>query len=133
QNLGLIRYRLGQWDLAEENFRQSLKIARETGHVQGEAGSLLALGMLARRRRQPDKAEEHFRRGHELAVRAESPREALLAREFLGELALDRGDASGAIALFEPALAEALALAPEGDIAAELTTRLGLEQRDGSG
>jgi transcriptional regulator with GAF, ATPase, and Fis domain/tetratricopeptide (TPR) repeat protein len=126
QNLGLIRYRLGQWDLAEENFRQSLKIARETGHKQGEAGALLALGMLARRRRQSERAEEHFRMGHVLAVEADAPREALLAREFLGELALDRGDSSGAIALFEPALEEATALAPEGDVAAELHTRLGL-------
>ncbi len=126
QNLGLIRYRLGQWDLAEENFRQSLKIARETGHVQGEASSLLALGMLCRRRRQLERADEHYRRGHQLALQAGATREALLAREFLGELALDRGDVAGAISLLEPALEEAMVMAPEGDMAAELQTRLGL-------
>ena len=126
QNLGLIRYRLGQWDLAEENFRQSLKISRETGHVQGEASSLLALGMLCRRRRQLERADEHYRRAHELALQAGATREALLAREFLGELALDRGDAAGAISLLEPALEEAMSLAPDGDMAAELHTRLGL-------
>src|SRR6185503_9776994 len=48
------------------------------------------------------------------------------AREFLGELALDRNDAASAVAIFEPALAEALELAPEGDVAAELHTRLGI-------
>ena len=126
QNLGLIHYRLGQWDLAEENFRQSLKIARETGHAQGEASALLALGMLCRRRRHLERAEEHYRRAHALANQAKATREALLAREFLGELAIDRGDAAGAVALLQPALEEALSMAPEGDLVAELHTRLGL-------
>ncbi len=126
QNLGLIRYRLGQWDLAEENFRQAMKIARETAHAQGEASALLALGMLSRRRRQLERADEHYRRAHQLALQAGATREALLAREFLGELALDRGDVAGAISLLEPALEEAMQLAPEGDLAAELQTRTGL-------
>jgi len=126
QNLGLIRYRLGEWALAEENFRQALKIARETGHVQGESTALLALGLLCRRRRQLERADEHYRRAHQLASQSGATREQLLAREFLGELALDRGDAPAAIALLEPALEEALQLAPEGDLVAELQTRLGL-------
>jgi transcriptional regulator with GAF, ATPase, and Fis domain/Tfp pilus assembly protein PilF len=126
QNLGLIRYRLGQWDLAEEHFRQSLKIARETGHTQSEAASLIALGMLMRRRRQYERAEEHFRNALSLAQKVRAVREQLLAREFLGELALDRGDPATAVALLEPALTEALELAPEGDLVAELHNRLGL-------
>lgn len=126
QNLGLIRYRLGQWDLAEEHFRQSLRIARETGHLQGEASALLALGLLCRRRRQHERAEEHFRDALGLAQKVHASREALLAREFLGELALDRGDVAGARAVFEPALEEAREIAPEGDLTAELYTRLGL-------
>jgi transcriptional regulator with GAF, ATPase, and Fis domain/Tfp pilus assembly protein PilF len=126
QNLGLIRYRLGQWDLAEENFRQSLKISLETGHVQGEAAALLALGLLARRRRQFEKAEEQFRHALELAQQTGAQREALLAREFLGELELDRGNAAQAVALLEPALEEAMRLAPQGDLSAELEIRLGM-------
>ena len=126
QNLGLIHYRLGQWDLAEENFRQSLTISRQTGHLQGEAAALLALGLLHRRRRHFEQAEEQYRRALELARSAGAHREATLAQEFLGELALDRGDAEGAIALLEPALTDALTSAPEGDIVAELETRLGL-------
>ena len=126
QNLGLIRYRLGQWDLAEENFRQSLKISRDTGHVPGEADALLALGMLDRRRRRLDRAEEGFRRAEQLAAQVGARREILLAREFLGETALDRGDPSAAIELLAPALEEALRLAPHGDMAAELETRYGL-------
>jgi transcriptional regulator with GAF, ATPase, and Fis domain/Tfp pilus assembly protein PilF len=126
QNLGLIRYRLGQWDLAEENFRQSLRISRETGHLQGEAAALLATGLLARRRRQLERAEEHFRRALELALPVGALREATLAREFLGELALDRGDAMAALALLEPALHEARRSAPQGDLVAELETRMGL-------
>jgi transcriptional regulator with GAF, ATPase, and Fis domain/Flp pilus assembly protein TadD len=126
QNLGLIRYRLGQWDLAEENFRQSLKISRDTGHLQGEAVALLALGMLCRRRRQFERAEDHFRRALELASGVGAQRETLLARELLGELALDRGDPSGATSLLEPALEEARSVAPQGDLVAEIETRLGL-------
>jgi Nif-specific regulatory protein len=126
QNLGLIRYRLGQWDLAEENFRQTLRIARETGHQQGEAAALLALGMLCRRRRQFERADEHFRRASSLATRLGVQREAVLAREFQGEVLLDLGDAAGAAALFVPALEEALTLAPQGDLVAELETRTGL-------
>jgi len=126
QNLGLIRYRLGQWDLAAENFRLSLKIARETGNAQGEATGLLALGMLARRRRQFDRAEDHFRRGLELAHQSNAQRESLLAREFLGELELDRGNPAQAASILEPALAEALRAAPRGDMAAELEIRLGM-------
>ncbi len=126
QNLGLIRYRLGEWDLAEENFRQSLKISRDTGHAPGEAAALLALGLLARRRRQFERAEEHYRQALELAQPLGAQREITLAREFLGELALDRGDTATALALLEPALAEARESAPEGDLTAELETRLGL-------
>jgi len=126
QNLGLIRYRLGQWDLAAEDFRQSLKIARDTGHLPGEAGALLAIGMLARRRRQFDRAEEHYRRALEIASAAGAQREQVLAREFLAELFLDRGDAPGAQALLVPALEDARRIAPQGDLVAELETRLGL-------
>jgi Nif-specific regulatory protein len=126
QNLGLIRYRLGQWDLAEENFRQSLRISREVGHKGGESMALLALGLLARRRRQVDVASEHFQRALELATESENERERLLACEFQAEMALDRGDAASAIALLEPALAGALAIAPAGDLTGELMTRLGL-------
>ena len=130
QNLGLIRYRLGQWDLAEENFRQSLKISLETGHVQGESMAVLALGLLARRRRQFERAEEQFRRGLELAQQVGAQRELLLAREFLGELQLDRGNPAQALALLEPALEEALHIAPHGDLSAELEIRVGMALLD---
>jgi Nif-specific regulatory protein len=126
QNLGLIRFRLGLWDLAEEHFRQSLKISRDIGHVPGEAAALLALGLLCRRRRQHERAEEHFRRALQLASESGAQREYALGREFMGELALDRGDAPGAVQLFDAALEDAKRLAPQGDMVAELETRLGL-------
>ena len=125
QNLGLIRYRLGQWDLAEENFRQSLRIARELGHRGGEAMALLALGLLGRRRRQFDRAEENFQRALALATDSGTERERLLAREFLGELAIDRGDVTAALEHLEPALRDARAMAPRGDLTGELETRVG--------
>jgi transcriptional regulator with GAF, ATPase, and Fis domain/Tfp pilus assembly protein PilF len=125
-NLGLIRYYLGQWDLAEEDFRKSLQIARDTGHRQGEAAALMALGRLSRRRRQLDKAEEGFRRAMALADQVGADRESALAREFLAEVEMDRGNPSAALALLSPALEMALKRAPEGDVVGELETRIGL-------
>ena len=125
QNLGLIRYRLGQWDLAEEDFRQSLRISRETGHHQGEAAAMLALGMMCRRRRQFERSEEHFRQAMGLAAEVGARRETMLAREFLGELELDRGNPERALAMLAPALDEARRIAPEGDLVAELEIRTG--------
>src|SRR5439155_1239760 len=78
QNLGLIRYRLGQWDLAEEDFRQSLRIARETGHQHLE---------------QNDEAEEHLARGAALAEQLGDRVERALAERARGRLDAVRGDA----------------------------------------
>ena len=129
QNLGLIRYRLGQWELADEHFRQSLRIARELSHPGGESMALLALGMLARRRRHLDRADEHFRKALELATQAGARREAELAREFMAEVEIDRGNGTAALALIEPALEEARSQAPQGDVTMELTIRLGIALR----
>ena len=125
-NLGLVRYYLGQWDLAEEDFRKSLQIARDTGHRSGEAAALMALGRLSRRRRQFEKAEEGFRRAMTLADQVGAERESALAREFLAEVELDRGNPSAALALLYPALELARKRAPEGDVVGELETRIGL-------
>ncbi|MCC6348902.1 MAG: sigma 54-interacting transcriptional regulator [Candidatus Eisenbacteria bacterium] len=126
QSLGLIRYRLGQWDLADEHFRHSLRIAREVGHPTSEAQALLALGMLCRRRRQYERAGEHYSRALELARQTGAQRESQLAREFLAEIELDRGQGAAALALLEPALEEARESAPHGDMTMELETRVGL-------
>jgi tetratricopeptide (TPR) repeat protein len=125
QNLGLIRYCLGQWDLAEENFRRSLQIAVDTNHRQGEAMALMALGRLCRRRRQLDRAEELFRRALGLAVESGARRETALAREFLAEVELNRDNPSAAHQLLEAALAEAVEIAPDGDLVAEIRSGWG--------
>ncbi|HXS82823.1 MAG TPA: sigma 54-interacting transcriptional regulator [Methylomirabilota bacterium] len=129
QNLGLIRYRLGQWDLADEHFRQSLRISREISHAAGEASAELALGMLARRRRQFDRAEELYRHALDLANACGARREVELAREFMAEIEIDRGNGVAALALIEPALEEARSQAPQGDVTMELTIRLGMALR----
>src|SRR5262249_61507191 len=90
---------------------------------------VLALVMLARRRRQLDRAEEHYRRALDLANAAGARRETELAREFLAELEIDRGNGAAALALIEPALEEARSQAPQGDVAMELTIRLGIALR----
>ena len=124
QNLGLIRFRLGAWDLAEEHFRNSLRIARDVHHASAEAQATLALGMLARRRRQTERAAEHYRHAQSLAEAAGAQRESQLAREFLAELEIDRGNGTAALQLLEPALQEAQSRAPQGDMVMELQIRM---------
>ena len=126
QNLGLIRFRLGEWELAAEDFRRSLQIARDTGHPSGESVALMALGRLHHRRRQLAKAEEHYRRAMTLADGAGAERESALAREFLAEIEIDRGNPAAAVALIEPTLHLSRPQAPEGDVVGELEIRLGL-------
>lgn len=123
QNLGLIRYRLGQWDLAEEHFRNSLRISLDVKHALGEAQATLALGMLARRRRQSDRATELYRRALALAEGASIQREVQLAREFLAELEIDRGNGTAALQLIEPTLEDAQVRSPQGDMVMELSIR----------
>lgn len=129
QNLGLIRYRLGEWDAAEAHFQQSLRIARDLAHRVGEAQARLALGLLARRRRQAEQAAALHREAAVLAERAGARREVGLAQEYLAELELDRGDAEAALQRLRPALDEARARAPQGDLVMELTLRIGIALR----
>ena len=129
QNLGLIRYRLGAWDLAEEHFRNSLRISRDVRHASGEAQANLALGMLARRRRQPERAAEHYRHALALAESSGVQRESQLAREFLAELEIDRGHGPSALQLIEPALEDAMSRAPNGDMVMELHVRRAMALR----
>jgi transcriptional regulator with GAF, ATPase, and Fis domain/Tfp pilus assembly protein PilF len=127
-NLGLVHYRTGEWDLAEELFRRSLQIFAETGDRLGESQSWLARGLIYHRRRQFEQAEESFRAGLNLSVQNGYRREHALAREFLGELALERGAAGEALRLLESALADMTEIAPEGDVVLELLSRLGRAQ-----
>lgn len=51
-------------------------------------------------------------------------RRSLLTAEYLGDLDLEQGDARAALQRFEPALAQAMALVPRGDVVAELRRRI---------
>jgi tetratricopeptide (TPR) repeat protein len=125
-NLGWIRYYLAS-GISRGGFRKSLPDrARIPAIAQGEAAALMALGRLSRRRRQLEKAEEGFRRAMTLADQVGAERESALAREFLAEVELDRGNPSAALALLYPALELAQKRAPEGDVVGELETRIGL-------
>lgn len=51
-------------------------------------------------------------------------RRSLLTAEYLGDVDLEQGNAKAALARYEPALTQALALVPRGDIVAELRRRI---------
>src|SRR6185503_18737360 len=72
------------------------------------------------------RAEENYRRAMTLAAEVGVVREVQLAREFLAEIEIDRGNHAAALSLLEPALEEVMASSPRGDMAAELSIRTGL-------
>jgi len=111
-NLGIVHFKLGKWELSEENLAAGEGIASEVQARQRLVRIQLAQGNLALRRRQWDEAEKLYREA-EATARAESyGREEILAREFLGELYLDRGDVVAASEILESCVEEARNIAP---------------------
>jgi transcriptional regulator with GAF, ATPase, and Fis domain len=123
-NLGIVYFKLSHWELCEENLATAERLAHELGAPQTIARVHLAQGNLAMRRRRWHAAEALFSKAERLAGVETYARERLLAREFLGELHLERGDADRAAKILEPCLEDARALAPGGDLVYEVQRRL---------
>jgi transcriptional regulator with GAF, ATPase, and Fis domain len=123
KNLGIVHWKLGKWDLCEENLGTAEKIARELNETLLLVRTQLAQGNLALRRRQWDAAVALYTAARETAGKESYGREAILAEEFMGELELDRGNPDAAAAILETCLAEAERLAPEGDLVTEALRR----------
>jgi tetratricopeptide (TPR) repeat protein len=125
-NLGILRYRLGEWDLAEEILLRARQIMLETEDVVGEARVHLALGNLYRRRRQHEAARKEIEAARKIAIDQRFQRERVLADEFEGELEMAEGNFADAAPRLEHALAEARKMAPAGDLTTEILNRLAL-------
>jgi transcriptional regulator with GAF, ATPase, and Fis domain len=125
-NLGILRYRLGEWDLAEEILLRARQIMLETEDVVGEARVHLALGNLNRRRRQHSEARTEIAAARKIAGDQRFERERVLADEFESELEMEEGRYTEAAPRLESALAEARKMAPAGDLTTELLNRLAL-------
>jgi len=123
-NLGIIHFKLGKWELCEENLATAETLAQEVGSRQCRVRVRLALANLEIRRRHWDRVEELLAEAKAWADEEGYARERILASEFLGEFRLVTGDRDGSVEVLEPVLAEARALAPNGDLVSEILRRL---------
>ena len=123
-NLGIVHWKLGKWELCEENLTSAESLAREMEDPQRLTRIQLAQGNLALRRRQWGVAKKLYEAALKTSEAESYGRERILAKEFIGELELDRGNAEVAARLLEEALTEARAIAPSGDLVSEILRRL---------
>jgi len=123
-NLGIIHTRLGEWDRARSQLLRATQIARELDNPGRLSKTLLASGNLHLRCREYSKAEAYYREAGSIARERGYGREAILAEEFQAELLTATGNPKRAIAILERALGKAEALAPGGDLSAEVLRRL---------
>jgi tetratricopeptide (TPR) repeat protein len=131
-NLGIVHFKLGKWELCEENLAAAESLARELGESQQLVRIQLAQGNLALRRCRWEDAKRLYTQALEVARTESYGRETVLAQEFLGEMHLERGEFEEASTLLEAALAQARMIAPEGDLVSESLRRLA-ETRLGQG
>jgi tetratricopeptide (TPR) repeat protein len=95
---------LAAGEAAETAYRHALALARESGDSGEEVQDLFYLGRFLVRQSRLDEAETAFRAA--LARAIDSAEGRWSAREGLGRTALARGDAAGALAHLETAVAE---------------------------
>jgi len=125
QNLGIVYLKSGEWAKAHDAFVEARQIYRQVGDQVGLAATALSLGTHARLVGRLDDAERLLTEALERALGGGWAREEALAREFLGDLAFDRGDTRRAVESYRGALAIAERIAPTGDIVTEVLRRLG--------
>ena len=125
QNLGIVYLKSGEWAKAHDCFVEARQIFRQVGDQDGLVETSLCLGMHARLVGRYDDAQKLLSDGLERALGSGWAREEALAREFLGDVAFDRGDAKRAIESYRAALAIGERIAPTGDIVTEVLRRLG--------
>ena len=125
QNLGVVYLKSGDWAKAHDAFVESRQIFRQVGDQAGLTMTALCLGMHARLTARFEEADRLLSEALERSLGGGWMREEALAREFLGDLAFDRGDTRRAVESYRGSLAIAERIAPTGDIVTEVLRRLG--------
>jgi DNA-binding NtrC family response regulator len=123
-NLGVLETKLGAWDRAGATLEEARECFERSGNPHHRAMIALALGHLARLTRRFDDAARLLGEGLAQALAQRQLREEAVAREFLGDLALDKGDVRQAWQGYRAALALADRLAPALDLEVEILHRL---------
>jgi hypothetical protein len=124
KNLGVLETKMGAWDRAQVTLEEAHACFERADDPRHRATIALALGHLARLTRRFDDAARLLGEGLAQALAQRQLREEAVAREFLGDLALDRGDVRQAWQGYRAALALADRLAPALDLEVEILHRL---------
>jgi tetratricopeptide (TPR) repeat protein len=123
-NMGIILFKMHRDREASRRFQRARRLARRCGEESLLVSSTLSLGRVQARLGHHQRAEAFLLEGKARAERNGQKRSAVLADEFLGELAWFRGDLRAAESNFRSALADAEILAPRGDLVVEVLQRL---------
>ena len=122
---GILLYRGGRFSSAETRIERAREIFTSIGWSVGVSRTLLALGSVATYRGEFARAVRYFRDASRIAEQGGFARERALAREYLGDVHLERGRLETAEKRYHECLRIAEDIAPEGDIVVEIERRLG--------
>ncbi len=123
-NLGIVHLKMGSWDTARDNLEAARVGAEKTGNKWLWINSTVALGNYHRLTQDSARAAALYETALETAASLGFPRELALAHEFRGDLHNEAGQLDAARADYEQAMAIAEEIAPEGDVASEVSRRL---------
>jgi tetratricopeptide (TPR) repeat protein len=118
-NIGLILQSQGDWQGAEQELNEAIRINREGGHFHHLGKHLMNLGNLRRLQRQFDEADVLLHEGRALEEKAGDLYWLAVASRYRAWLARDRGDIS--LALSELARAQAHYLEAGASVEADQT------------
>lgn len=112
--LGAIAFEVGDLERADRRFGLALRLARSSGHAQGEAAALVSLGAISNMRGDYGEAIGHYRRGRWAYRRARSAAGEARALNNLGMAFAEVGKWDAAARCYQQARKLAADLGDEG-------------------
>ena len=124
QNLGVLLVKSGSWERAHAVLEEARQCFAQVGDRWGATINLLAFGWLDRLEGRLDEAEKRITEALDKSLAEGFLREEALSREFLGDVAFERGQVDRAAEAYRAALALGERQAPAGDIVSEVLRRI---------
>jgi len=124
QNLGVLLVKSGSWERAHAVLEEARLCFAQVGDRWGATINLLAFGWLDRLQGRLDEAEKRITEALDKSLAEGFLREEALSREFLGDVAFERGQVDRAIEAYRAALALGERQAPAGDLVSEVLRRI---------
>ena len=85
-NLGILEFKVGDWEAAREAWERALRLAESIGDKSGTVAVSLGLGNYYRHKRDFEEAAACYDRADVLSRELGEPREQVLTHEFRGDL-----------------------------------------------